>query len=162
MRIPLKEGRGGERRPKDVHHPSTLVHWWVLVHPLSLYHPRLTFFPLPFLSPDLSFYRNFIFSPPLSQYPPPPPQCPLLTYIFKLKVDSSPSTYSPINLKWLLSSSPIYLSTYLPFYFLINSLSRYLPNPTYMATPTYLIVTPINQGFFSNSSSRCIGKDPQH
>ncbi len=62
MRVPLKEGIGGERRPKDVHHPSTLVHWWVLVHPLSLYHPRMTFFLCPF-SALTSVFLETLFSP---------------------------------------------------------------------------------------------------
>ncbi len=35
---------------------------------------------------------------------------------------------------------PTYPSTFLP----TNSLGRYLPNPTYMATPTYLVATPID------------------
>jgi hypothetical protein len=48
----------------------------------------------------------------------------LLTYIFKLNVDSSPSTCSPV----LLSSPPTYPtpSIFLP----TNILGRYLPNPT--------------------------------
>jgi hypothetical protein len=77
---------------------------------LSLCHPRFTFFCLPFLSPDLSFLLQLYFLPaphpvffflwnfsrPPTYYPPLSPSN-LLTYIFKLKVDSSPSTYSPIN-----------------------------------------------------------------
>jgi hypothetical protein len=35
--------------------------------------------------------------------------------------------------------------THPPSIFLpINTLGRYLPNPTYMATPTYLVDTPID------------------
>jgi hypothetical protein len=70
----------------------------------------------------------------------PPTHLP--TYTFKLKVDSSPSTYSLINLNVLLSSPPTYPlpSVYLP----TNILGRYLPNPTYMATHTYLVGTPID------------------
>ncbi len=74
---------------------------------LSLCHPKLTFVSLAFLSPNLNFCFTTLFSPcPLPQaffplifflflffsllklFPPTR----LLTYIFKLKVDSSPFT----------------------------------------------------------------------
>jgi hypothetical protein len=85
---------------------------------LSMCHPRLTFFVCPFqpwsalisvfffwelyflLTPHpVSFFFcfwNFFHQP--TYYPALSPTD-LFTYIFKLKVDSSPSTYSPINLK---------------------------------------------------------------
>ncbi len=78
---------------------------------LSLCHPKLIFFHCPFLALIIVFFCwNFIFSLPpthfyfyfafetFSAYPPSnlPTYSPIL---FKLKVDSSPSTYSPINLK---------------------------------------------------------------
>jgi len=93
---------------------------------LSLCHPMLTFFLCPFsalISPDLSFFSGTSFSPrpppsffiffllklfPPTYYPPLSPTN-LFAYIFKLKVDSSPSTYSPINLKCVTL-----ISTHLP------------------------------------------------
>jgi hypothetical protein len=129
---------------------------------LSLCHTWLTLFS-PFLSPNLNFFCNFIFAAPhpvsfflLLKLPQPLTyyalsRFNLLAYIFKLKLNSSPSTYSPINLKCaaLISTCTptppsIYLptcpSTFLP----TNTLSRYLPNPTYMATPTYMVAIPID------------------
>ncbi len=92
-------------------------------------------FFLPFLSLDLSFFfvtlfspyslLNFFFFPLLLKLFPPtyyPQQSPndLPSYIFKLKLEYSPSTYSPINLNVLFSSPPtdsplIYLFTYQHF-----------------------------------------------
>jgi hypothetical protein len=101
------------------------------------------------------FFCFWNFSRPPTYYPTPLSPSNLLAYVFKLKLDSSPSTYSPINLKCVtlisthLCTPPpppqsIYLptcpSTFLP----TNTLRRYLPNPTYMATPTYMVATPIN------------------
>jgi hypothetical protein len=93
------------------------MHWYD-----SLFYPCAilgwTFFSLPFLSPDQP-WSQFFFATLFSPWPPlgillfflffsllklfrpthllPPTD--LLTYIFKIKVDSSSSTYSPINLK---------------------------------------------------------------
>ncbi len=102
---------------------------------------QVDFFCLPFLSPDPSFF--FFFGTLFSARPPPGfffcssfetfptlPPTNLLTYIFKLTVDSSPSTYSSINLK---------CATLIPTHLPTNTLSRYLPNLTYMATPTYMV-----------------------
>jgi hypothetical protein len=64
-------------------------------------------------------------------YYPPLSLTYLLTYIFNLKIDSSPSTYSPINLK-CATLIPIHLPT-LP--------SSYLPTfeiGTYQTPPTWL------------------------
>jgi hypothetical protein len=117
---------------------------------LSLCHPRFTFFCLPFLSPDLSFFFATLFYPrPLPRFfflllklfssthllPPPPPPLSatnLLTYIFELKVDSSPSTYSPINLK---------CATLIPTHLRTPHLFVYLPTlciGTYQTPPTWL------------------------
>jgi hypothetical protein len=63
---------------------------------------QVDLFCLPFLIPDQPLSQFFFFfwnfSHPLTYYPTFSPTN-LLTYIFKLKIDSSPSTYSPINLK---------------------------------------------------------------
>jgi hypothetical protein len=97
------------------------------------------------------FFWNFIFSPPPPTYYSPLSPFNLLIYIFKFKVDSSPFTYSPLNLKCAtfisthLSTPPsIYLSTCPSTFLPTNILSTYLPNPTYMATPTYMVVIPID------------------
>ncbi len=111
---------------------------------------QVHFFSLPFLSPDLIsvfFFLGTLFSPrpqpsffffccfwnfsrPPTYYPPPPrPLSPsdLLAYIFKLKVDSSPSTSSPINFK-----CATLISTQLP----TPHLFIYLPAlpPSYLPT----------------------------
>jgi hypothetical protein len=71
-------------------------------------------------------FCNFIFSPPLTRflffslllklfsptYYPQLSPIDLLTYIFKLKEDSSPSTYSPINFK-CVTFIPTHLLTYI-------------------------------------------------
>jgi hypothetical protein len=45
----------------------------------------------------------------------------------------------------LLSSPPIYLSTYLLFHLpAYQHFSRYLPTPSYMATLTYMVAIPID------------------
>jgi hypothetical protein len=53
-----------------------------------------------------------------------------------------PPTYSPIylNWKWTLPHLPTRPTTNLP----TNTLSRYLPNPTYLVTPTYMVATTID------------------
>jgi hypothetical protein len=92
---------------------------------------HLDFFSLPFPSPDLSFFCNFIFYPPATQFffflafetfpthlLPPTVPTDLLTYIFKLKVDSSPHTYSPLNLK---------CATFIPTHLPTPHLFIYLP-----------------------------------
>ncbi len=90
--------------------------------------------------PPPGFYFFFAFETFPTHYPPLSP-IDLLTYIFKLKIDSSPSTYSPINLNCATSYPPTTRpTTNLP----TNILSRYLPNSTYMATPTYVVATIID------------------
>jgi len=75
---------------------------------LSLCHFRLVFFLCLFSTWSvliLFFFLQLYFLPtpfPLSPFN-------LLTYIFKLKVNSSPFTYSPINLKCVT-----FISTHLP------------------------------------------------
>jgi hypothetical protein len=88
-------------------------------------------------------FKTFFAHPPST---PPTPLFDLLVYIFKLKVDSSPSTYSPIHLKCV-----ILISTHLPP---TNTLSKYLPNPIYMARPTYMVATPIKPQQFGNDEER--------
>jgi hypothetical protein len=67
------------------------------------------------------FFCFWNFSRPLTYYPPPPPSpTDLLTYIFKVKVDSCPSTYSPINLK---------CATLIPTHLPTPHLFFYLPTP---------------------------------
>jgi hypothetical protein len=81
---------------------------------LSLCHPRLTFSCLPFLSPDLSFSLQLYFLP-------------------------APHPVSvSFNFETFPTHPPTHLTTDLP----TNTLSRYLPNPTYMATPTYMVAKP--------------------
>jgi hypothetical protein len=70
-------------------------------------------------------------TPPLS---PTVPHRPTHLYIWNSKVNFSPSTYSPINLK-CATLIPIHLPALPP---------TYLPNPTYMATPTYMVATTID------------------
>jgi len=80
-------------------------------------------------------FEAFFTHPPSTLPRSRPPIVPPPTYssiYLKLKVDSSPFTYSPINLKCV-----IFISTHLPTY-------QQLPNPTYMATPTCMVATPIN------------------
>ncbi len=123
---------------------------------------QVDIFCLPFLSPDLSFFLielyflpaphpvSFFlflfcfwnFSHPPTYYPPLFPTD-LLTYIFKLKVYSSPSTYSPINFK-CATLIPTHLPTPHLFFLPTNTIGRYLPNPTYLTKPTYLVGTPID------------------
>jgi hypothetical protein len=127
---------------------------------LSLFYPCAIpgwlFFLCPFSALFLVFLCNFIFSQPLTQFlffkfflkkiysfwnffhPPD-----LLTYLFQLKVDSSPIYLLTYKFKMCYphphsTTHPqsIYLST--------NTLSRYLPIPNYMATPTYLVGTLTN------------------
>ncbi len=90
-------------------------------------------------SPNFLFlffcFWNFFHTSTFYPTPPLAPNCPLPTYssiYLKLKVDFSPFTYSPINLKCV-----IFISTHLPTY-------QQVPNPTYMATPTCMVATPIN------------------
>jgi hypothetical protein len=93
---------------------------------LSLCHPRFTSFVYPFstlISLDFGFFLQLYFLPAftwflcfcffllLKLFPPTH----LLTCIFKLKVDSSPSTYSPINEK-CPTFIPTYLATLPPSY----------------------------------------------
>ncbi len=110
----------------------------------------------PILSPDLSFFLQLYFLPaphpvsvflffllklfPPTYYPPLSPTD-LLTYIYKLKVDSYPFTFSPIYLK-CATIIPTHLPT--PIFLPTNALGRYLSNPTYMVTPTYLVSIPID------------------
>jgi len=94
---------------------------------------QVDLFSLPFLSPDLTFFFATLFSPcPLPSFFSPwslffylepyfllTPHlvslflffCAFATYIFELKVDSSPSTYSLVNLNVLLSSPPYHQPT---------------------------------------------------
>jgi hypothetical protein len=65
------------------------------------------------------------------------------TSIFELKVVSSPSTYPPINLK-CVTLIPTHLPALPPTYLPTNTLRRYLPNLTYMATPTYMVAIAID------------------
>jgi hypothetical protein len=45
---------------------------------------------------------------------------------------------------WELHPRSIYIPTFPSTFLPINTLSRYLPNPTYMATPTYTVATLID------------------
>jgi hypothetical protein len=114
---------------------------------LSLCHPTLTFFLCPFSALTSVYFCNFYFLPALhlvsfyffaletfpTHYRPLSPTD-LLTYIFELKVVSSPSIYPPINLK-CVTLIPTHLPALPP---------TYLPNPTYMATPTYVVAIAID------------------
>jgi hypothetical protein len=103
--------------------------------------------------PPTQFFFFFVFgetspapTPPTTYYPSLSPT-ELFTYIFKSRVDSSPSTYSPINLKCttlIPTHLFIYLHAFPPSYLPTNTLGRYLSNLTYMATPTYLVASPID------------------
>ncbi len=140
--------------------------WCTNMFLFSISVPSLVeFFGLPFLSPDLRFFLRLYFLPapfPVSFWgtlfsPCPPPS--FFFFLSKLPHPRPPNqptsphcpplTYSPINLKCvtfipthLLTHPSIYLptcpSTFLP----TNILDRYLSNPTYMATPTYLVAIP--------------------
>jgi len=105
---------------KAMQYPSKFQKICYGVHPHS---PRGFFF----------FFCFWNFSYPPTYYPPLSP-INVLTYIFKLKINSSPSTYSPINLK---------CATLIPTHLPTPHLFFNLPNPTYMVTPTYLVRTPI-------------------
>jgi hypothetical protein len=86
------------------------------------------FFCLPFLSPDLSFFLQLYF------LPGPHPVFFFFFLAFETFPARPPTTPPPPSI--YLPTCP---STFLP----TNTLSRYLPNPTYMATPTYVVATPI-------------------
>ncbi len=99
---------------------------------------RFSFF-LPFLSTDLSFFfGGTLFSPHPSfgffhQNFPPLPHPPTFTY------------YSPTHLfTYLLALSPSYLP----------SLGRYLPNPTFKASSTYLVTIPIDPAIAKNNEGK--------
>ncbi len=89
-------------------------------------------FPVLFFLDLGFFFRNFIFSPPPTQF--------LFFFFFSFfffafeTFPTHPPTY-PLS---------IYLPTCLPTFLPTNTLSTYLPNSTYMATPTYLVATPID------------------
>ncbi len=126
--------------------------------------PHVDFFCLPFLSPDQPwsalisvFICNFFFSPhctgflfffffwnfshPPTYYPPLAPTH-LLTYIFELRVDSSPIYL--VTYKFKMCYSHPHPSTHPTTNLPTNTLSRYLPNPTYITTPIYMVATTID------------------
>jgi hypothetical protein len=70
------------------------------------------------------FFLLLKFFPP-TYYPPLSPTN-LLTYLFKFKIDSSPSTYSPINLK-CATLIPTHLPTPHLFIYLLALPLSYLP-----------------------------------
>ncbi len=134
--------RVGQSKPAPTSAPTWMDGALIGFSFLSLCHIRLTFFVSPFSALiSVFFLGNFIFSPPPTQFfcvwllklfPPThllPPHCP-------------PQTYSPINLKFA-TLIPTYLPT-LPTVLPTKTLNRYLPNPTYMATPIYIIAIAIN------------------
>ncbi len=116
---------------------------------------------LRFLSPFSGmisvFFCNFIFSPPQPGF--------IYLFIFLLKLFPASHLLPPTVPHrsthlyiWIKSRLfPIYLLTYKfkmcyshldppthpPTDLPTNTLSRYLPNPTYMATPTYMVATAI-------------------
>jgi hypothetical protein len=150
----------GQSEPAPTSAPTwmdgALIGWFSF---LSLCHPRSTFFLCPFSALISVFFCNFIFSPPPptqflfffgfwnfscppTHYPPLSPSN-LLAYIFKLKVDSSPIFLLTCKLKMCYSHPhpPTHPTIDLP----TNTLSRYLlPNPTYMAAPTYMVAIAID------------------
>jgi hypothetical protein len=107
----------------------------------SLWRPRLTFVVCPFSALISVCFLQLYFLPTphpvfflLKLFPPTPlltptvPIWPTRLYIFKLKVVSSPSTYSPINLK-----CATFISTYLPSppsIYLLTCPSTFLPTNT--------------------------------
>ncbi len=122
----------GQSEPAHTSAPTWMDGALIYSSFLSLCHPRFTFFICPFSALISVFFNNFIFSPPTTKFlfsfpletsppplPPPPSPTDLLTYMFKQKVNSSQSTYSPINKKCVTLS------------------------PTYMTTPTYLVAIPV-------------------
>jgi hypothetical protein len=115
---------------------------------------ELSFLPAP---DPVSYFLLLKLFPPTSY--PQLSLTHLLTYKFKLKVDSShlpthlyisnvllssPPTYSPLT---YLSTCP---STFLP----INTLSKYLPDLAYMVTPTYMVATPIDPPIVDSDEER--------
>jgi hypothetical protein len=135
-------------------HQCTNVDGWCTDRiPFSIPVPsQVHFFCLPFLSPDLSFFWNFIFSLPPSQFFLFPLSQRSVFFLGNFIFSPPPTQFLFFSCFWNFSRPPtyptppppsIYLptchSTFLP----INTLNRYLPNPTYMATPTYIVATPI-------------------
>jgi hypothetical protein len=129
----MHDGEQGQSEPASTSAPTWMDGALIGFSFLSLcHHPRLTFFfalSQPWSALISVFSCNFIFSRPRTQFfffwvlklfPPThlQPASDLLTYIFELKVDSSPSTYSPINLKCdtLIYHGPTYQTppTWLP------------------------------------------------
>ncbi len=111
-------------------------------------HPFYLFIPFETFPPPTYYHLSIPFTPTYQ-----------LTYRFKFKINSLPPTYSSIYLKCdifiptYLPPQRIYLPTYPPIYVItypstflhiINLLCRYLPNPTYLVTLTYMITIPKN------------------
>ncbi len=117
--------------------PNFFLQLYFFFAPFPIFFPPNFYFLLElyFLSAfHLVFFchfKNFLHPP--TYYPPLSPTD-LLTYILKLEVNSSPSTYSLLNLKCVIFI-PTHLATLPPCY---------LPNPTYMATPTYMVTITID------------------
>jgi hypothetical protein len=103
-----------------------------------------TLHPVYFFLFFIYFWGNFSCPP---TYCPPLSPSDLLTYIFKLKVNSFPSTFSLVNLKcaiFISTHTPIYLSTY-PSIYLPICPSTFLPTKPHLhAAPTYMVATPID------------------
>ncbi len=96
--------------------PLISIFFWNSISP-----PALTQFLCFFL---FFFFLLLKFFPP-TYYPPLSPTN-LLTYLFKFKIDSSPSTYSPINLK-CATLIPTHLPTPHLFIYLLALPLSYLP-----------------------------------
>ncbi len=94
----------------------------------------------------LTFLVSIFFFSLLKPFPPtyyfPLSSTDLLTYMFELKVVSHPIYLPTYKFKMCYSHPhpPTRPTTDLP----TNTLRRYLPNPTYMATPTYMVAIAID------------------
>jgi len=104
---------------------------------------RFSFFFYPFLDLISFFFGgNFIFSLP-------PPQS-----SFGFFLQNFPPLPSPTYSHLLLTHPSIYLPT-CPFTFLFTKpLGRYLPNPTYKASSTYLVTIPIDPAIAKNNEGK--------
>ncbi len=129
------------QRP-PVHQPGWMVHWWDSLFCRKVVGRLTLFFPRP--EPSFVFFHFETFPPTHLLSPTYPPLSPtyLLTYTLKM-------CYSHPH--HVLTHPSIYLPAH-PFTFVRTSpLGKYLPDPTYMAAPPYLVATPTDIAIVKNN-----------
>jgi hypothetical protein len=108
---------------------------------LSLCHPGFTFFLFAPISPDLSLFLELYFLP--ARHP---------VFFFFLAFETFLTHLLTYKFKMCYSHPhpPTCPSIILP----TNALSKYLPNLTYMATPTYMVAIAIDPLMVNNDEGR--------